>query len=117
MRLDGGTAFDSSPNGFDIGVRNRCRLASGRYEGMYAWCRQEVQATLKAPFQQYIARKERQGNEFGSVLPIVSSGVEREESLEPLACENPRHRFFMLVPCINRVPTDRRIEMIVLRVH
>jgi len=73
---------------------------------MYAWCRQDVKATLKASFDEYIARKQGQRKKLCAVLPTVRSGIEREKGLESLARENPCHVLFVLVPSINRVPTD-----------
>ena len=117
MRLDGGTAFDSSPDGLDLDVWNSCRLTSGRDEGMYTWCRHDVQAALRTSFKKYIARKERQREKLGPVLPAVRNRVEREQGLESLACENPSHRLFMLMTRVNRVPVELRVEMTPVRVR
>ena len=84
---------------------------------MYTWCRHDVQAALGTSLKKYIARKERQREKLGPVLPTVRNRVEREQGLESLACENPSYRLFMLMTRVNRVPVELRVEMTPVRVR
>src|SRR6516162_992020 len=81
---------------------------------MYSWSRHDVKPTRKTSFEEHVAGKQGQVQQFDSVLPILCRGVQRKKSFKSLGIEIARDYLFVLMLRVHGIPRTR-LDLIVTR--
>jgi hypothetical protein len=104
MRLDSSRTGGHIAERLDFMVRNRRSDTSAAYEAENSSGREDVEPTLKIHSYEDIARKERQVNIFGSVLPVMNLLIKWQEGFKPFARKLAFHMPFVLMLRVYGIP-------------
>jgi hypothetical protein len=104
MRLDSSRTGRHSAERLHFTVRNGRSDTAAANQVENASGRDDIELALKIHSYEDIARKERQVNIFGSVLPMMNLLIKWQEGFKPFARKLARHMPLVLVLRVHSIP-------------